>query len=314
MCVHNGPDRSWWTFLPDPVDQHIQGHGLPEIDGQNDQYDPPFGGTDVDDTARHTDFDRSDQTQLHCCPQQSVRREVSANLTQCLPLLMNVAGTAGARGGGQPSVARKAKGSIEKGKLMVRKFVITLIPALVCAGALAVAVPAQAAAATPTCDWVASYAGAWVPENRAANTVICNMVEGDVSAGVRQLQHDMNLCYGEHLVEDSDFGPATHAALIRTQQKAGTPQTASTGRIHGKPLNTSRSPAVPASAYRDSVTRLIIGGAGSCRGRRHRFRRGRAQFAGDAVRSSPATPCSTRRSSAAPVYFGAAATFHQLGL
>jgi peptidoglycan hydrolase-like protein with peptidoglycan-binding domain len=106
---------------------------------------------------------------------------------------------------------------------MSRRFGIALIPVVVCAGVLAVSLPGQAAAATPTCDWVAAYAGAWVPENLAANTVGCNMVQGDHSAGVKQLQHTMNVCYREHLAEDSDFGPATLAALIRTQNKVGTP-------------------------------------------------------------------------------------------
>jgi peptidoglycan hydrolase-like protein with peptidoglycan-binding domain len=75
--------------------------------------------------------------------------------------------------------------------------------------------------ATPTCNWVASFAGAWVPFRTGANTVNCNMVRGDNSAGVRQLQHSMNVCYGEHLVEDGDFGGNTRAALLRTQIKVG---------------------------------------------------------------------------------------------
>jgi hypothetical protein len=77
--------------------------------------------------------------------------------------------------------------------------------------------------ATPTCNWVASFAGAWVPFfNGGSGTVNCNMVKGCNSAGVQKLQHSMNVCYGEHLVEDGDFGQATKDALIRTQNKAGT--------------------------------------------------------------------------------------------
>jgi len=76
--------------------------------------------------------------------------------------------------------------------------------------------------ATPTCNWVASFAGAWVPEYLPTNSVDCNMVRGTHSAAVQKLQHSMNLCYGEHLVEDSDFGGNTEAALIRTQRTAGT--------------------------------------------------------------------------------------------
>jgi len=82
--------------------------------------------------------------------------------------------------------------------------------------------PAPPPPATPTCDWVASFAGAWVPFNRASNTVNCNMVRGDNSPGVGQLQQSMNLCYQEHLARDNDFGGNTEAALRRTQTRAGT--------------------------------------------------------------------------------------------
>lgn len=75
---------------------------------------------------------------------------------------------------------------------------------------------------TPTCNWVASYAGAWVPMYTGTNTVDCNMVVGCVSEGVKKLQHSMNLCYLEHLDEDGNFGTLTRDALIRTQRKAGT--------------------------------------------------------------------------------------------
>lgn len=80
----------------------------------------------------------------------------------------------------------------------------------------------MASAATPTCNWVASYANAWVPYYDGTSTVDCNMVQGNVSQGARQLQTTLNKCYGEHLVEDGDFGSLTKAALMRAQQKAGT--------------------------------------------------------------------------------------------
>lgn len=54
---------------------------------------------------------------------------------------------------------------------------------------------------------------------RPTNTVDCRLFVGTRGAGVRQLQHSMNRCHGERLVEDGDFGPATEAAVIRTQQK-----------------------------------------------------------------------------------------------
>ena len=77
-------------------------------------------------------------------------------------------------------------------------------------------------AATPTCNWVAAFAGAWVPMHLATNSVNCNMVRGTNSEAVKKLQHSMNLCYREHLVEDGDFGGNTEAALRRTQRAAGT--------------------------------------------------------------------------------------------
>jgi peptidoglycan hydrolase-like protein with peptidoglycan-binding domain len=86
--------------------------------------------------------------------------------------------------------------------------------------------------ATPTCNTRGILAPpsappVWLPFFRSANgatfTENCNMVQGTHSDGVLQLQRSMNLCYSEQLMPDSDFGPATRAALVRTQRKAGTP-------------------------------------------------------------------------------------------
>jgi len=74
--------------------------------------------------------------------------------------------------------------------------------------------------ATPTCNGVANWGGAAVPAFNG--NVSCNMVRGTNSGAVRQLQRSMNVCYGEHLVLDGDFGGNTEAALRRTQAKAGT--------------------------------------------------------------------------------------------
>ncbi|MEV6956646.1 peptidoglycan-binding domain-containing protein [Streptomyces sp. NPDC051183] len=104
----------------------------------------------------------------------------------------------------------------------MRKRATTLAAALITGGLLGIVPLSTAHAATPTCDWVASYAGAWVPMYKASNTVDCNMVRGTNSPAVQKLQHSMNLCYGENLVEDGDFGGKTRDALIRTQRKAGT--------------------------------------------------------------------------------------------
>ncbi|MCJ0872678.1 peptidoglycan-binding protein [Streptomyces sp. AP-93] len=104
----------------------------------------------------------------------------------------------------------------------MRNRISTLAGAVLAGSLLGITPLTTAKAATPTCDWVASYAGAWVPMYKAGNTVTCNMVRGTNSPGVQKLQHSMNLCYGESLVEDGDFGGKTRDALIRTQKKAGT--------------------------------------------------------------------------------------------
>lgn len=103
-----------------------------------------------------------------------------------------------------------------------RRVTTAIAAAVLTGGMLAAVSAAPASAATPTCNWVASYAGAWVPYYTNTNTVNCNMVQGNVSQGVRQLQTTLNKCYGEHLAEDANFGSLTRAALIRAQQKAGT--------------------------------------------------------------------------------------------
>ncbi|GIG56945.1 peptidoglycan-binding protein [Longispora fulva] len=107
---------------------------------------------------------------------------------------------------------------------MIRQRLVQLAAAALLAGGLLAASPASPAmASTPTCDWVALYNNAWVPMYKAGNTVTCNMVQGTHSAAVQKLQYTMNYCYGENLALDSDFGPATKAALIRVQRIAGTP-------------------------------------------------------------------------------------------
>ncbi|GAB2821614.1 peptidoglycan-binding protein [Streptomyces sp. NPDC005774] len=91
------------------------------------------------------------------------------------------------------------------------------------AGMIALAPAGPASAATPTCDSAGTYAGAWVPIYRATPSATCNMVRGNNSVGVRQLQTTLNKCYKAGLIEDGDFGTATRNALINAQRAAGTP-------------------------------------------------------------------------------------------
>lgn len=76
-------------------------------------------------------------------------------------------------------------------------------------------------ASLPTCNNVRDWENAAVPDWSVTLTVDCDMGIGAHSPAVGQLQRSMNLCYGEHLAVDNDFGPATQAALKRTQTKAG---------------------------------------------------------------------------------------------
>lgn len=81
---------------------------------------------------------------------------------------------------------------------------------------------ALALATFPTCDSVRDWFGAAVPDVRSTGSVDCVMGLHAHSDAVGRLQRTMNVCYGEHLDVDKDFGPATQAALVRTQGKAGT--------------------------------------------------------------------------------------------
>lgn len=86
---------------------------------------------------------------------------------------------------------------------------------------IATGVPASA---TPAC---VNYGGfevpggtAWVPLASGFNTS-CHLQRGYANDGVWALQVSMTECYGENLEWDGDFGPATEAALKRTQKKIG---------------------------------------------------------------------------------------------
>lgn len=78
-------------------------------------------------------------------------------------------------------------------------------------------------ASFPTCNSVRDWFNAAVPDVSSTSSVDCAMGLHANSDAVGRLQLTMNVCYGEHLVVDNDFGPLTQAALKRTQTKAGTP-------------------------------------------------------------------------------------------
>ena len=77
-------------------------------------------------------------------------------------------------------------------------------------------------ASFPTCNSDRDWFTAAVPDVSSTGSVDCAMGIGADSNAVGALQITMNVCYGEHLAVDNDFGPATQAALKRTQTKART--------------------------------------------------------------------------------------------
>ncbi len=88
--------------------------------------------------------------------------------------------------------------------------------------ALGPATPASAA--TPTCNdyQYDTSALAWVPDVDATGSFTCNMVQGDESPGVYALQIALDMCYGENLQADGQFGSLTKEALERAQHTAST--------------------------------------------------------------------------------------------
>jgi hypothetical protein len=86
-------------------------------------------------------------------------------------------------------------------------------------------------AGTPTCNsegyaWTGDAGPILIPAYDGSN-LNCNMVRGDVSIAVHNLQVELNKCFwdviGPQLDEDGNFGGHTFDALRRAQFTAGTP-------------------------------------------------------------------------------------------
>ncbi|MEU8817426.1 peptidoglycan-binding domain-containing protein [Actinoplanes sp. NPDC048796] len=99
---------------------------------------------------------------------------------------------------------------------------------LTMAASIAGLLPAgPAAAATPKCTTTmvmgSSEAGAgFMTVPWGGGTTRCSLSEGAKNTAVTALQRMMYYCYSEKsLSADGDFGPATKAALKRTQTKIG---------------------------------------------------------------------------------------------
>ncbi|WP_203715713.1 peptidoglycan-binding domain-containing protein [Asanoa siamensis] len=112
--------------------------------------------------------------------------------------------------------------------------VVSAVVALAAGGVLGVAGPASAAPATCNLHgyW---WSSKWnkdlsVPVYRNSSGVWvrgCQLRQGDgptpagTGSAIWGLQQALNMCYGEKLTQDRDFGALTKAALIRAQRREG---------------------------------------------------------------------------------------------
>jgi hypothetical protein len=112
---------------------------------------------------------------------------------------------------------------------------VLAVLALAASGLLAAAGPA-AASSTPQCTRAYTYYGEGYYEQYPAGwnatysywAMECWLASGSSNGGVRQLQSDLNNCYGRtswggvdlgiRLTVDGDFGPKTKAALTTAQR------------------------------------------------------------------------------------------------
>lgn len=90
--------------------------------------------------------------------------------------------------------------------------------------AMTPATHAAAAAPAATCTGtttVRDASGGYLDVPSIGGNTDCLLGVGDVSAAVFDLQSNLNDCYNSGLALDSDFGPATKAALQAAQRDAG---------------------------------------------------------------------------------------------
>ncbi|MGK5441971.1 peptidoglycan-binding domain-containing protein [Micromonospora sp. URMC 105] len=97
--------------------------------------------------------------------------------------------------------------------------VATGASAVLALSAPAAAAPGVGVFATPTCNTTYVYNMRRVPS--AGTNITCNMVRGNVSDAVGQLQHTLNVCYGKSLATDGVFGGGTQTALKQVQSAIG---------------------------------------------------------------------------------------------
>jgi len=106
--------------------------------------------------------------------------------------------------------------------------VVTIIAATLGMGAIVVE---PASAATPTCNgvgdaWTGDAGPIKIPSYNSGGTqnLSCNMVKGNVSSAVANLQTELNKCFadkiGTQLKVDGNFGTNTYNALKKAQAAA----------------------------------------------------------------------------------------------
>src|SRR5215471_13881677 len=90
-------------------------------------------------------------------------------------------------------------------------------------GAAAVVLPATPVfASTPQCNVAIVWQNHFAPGNDDGPlTPSCIMGRGAVSNAVRQMQDDLDTCYGKGLAVDGNFGPLTQTALKQVQSFVG---------------------------------------------------------------------------------------------
>ena len=127
----------------------------------------------------------------------------------------------------------------------VRRRALSALAALALAlggAAAATAVAAPASAATPICN------GHYVPAgNRgvpgfvsgSSTTYKCTLYQGRTGDPVRWLQDTLKNCSGQKIAIDGRFGPATRAALVAAQKKAGVTADGVYGPVTAKALKHS---------------------------------------------------------------------------
>ena len=104
----------------------------------------------------------------------------------------------------------------------IRAIVAAVALAIASLTTLVIAQPAQAAVSCTSTKFVTR--GVLVYDlPSASGSIACQLGLGNHSAAVSDLQSNLNLCNGQHLTVDGDYGPATQQAVRNVQSRHGIP-------------------------------------------------------------------------------------------